>query len=140
MQTKAQSTADALVASLDILKELQENSPSVEEIEVVQRSIQSSFIFRYDSPSKAATRYALIKLLGYPPDYDERYLERIFAVDNNQVQEVAQKRWRMDDFVVVVVGNEKAYNLLEATLQNPPDVLRDYELINGSFYEKFARS
>ncbi len=139
MQTKAQSTVDALRESLQIVRELQVSPPTAEEIDVVKQSIQSSFVFRFDSPSKSAVRQALLKLYKYPKDYDDQYLERIFDVDGEQVMQVANDRWRMDDFVIVVVGNEKAYNLLKTALKSPPEELAGYSIIDGTFHEKFVR-
>ncbi|MCB0332209.1 MAG: insulinase family protein [Bdellovibrionales bacterium] len=140
MQTKAQSTVDALKESLRIVGELQQAPATEDEVALVKQAIQSSFVFRFDSPSKSAVRQALLKLYKYPKDYDERYLERIFAVDGEQVQQVAEDRWRMDDFVIVVVGNETAYNLLKTALESPPQELAGYSIIDGTFYEKFVRS
>jgi len=116
LQTKADSVAPAIQESIGVLSNLQSAPPTEEEMEEKKTAIQNSFVLNFDSIDDIAVRNARLKLLEYPADYDQTYLTKVGGVTPTAVQEVAQKRWDPKNFVIVVVGNETAYNRLERAL------------------------
>lgn len=116
LQTKAESVAPAIEASIGVLSGLQVAPPTHEEMEEKKTAIQNSFVLNFDSVDEIAVRNARLKLLEYPADYDQTYLSKINGVAPDSVMEVAQKRWDPKTFVIVVVGNKTAYDALQKAL------------------------
>ena len=116
LQTKAESVAPAIEASIGVLSGLQAAPPTDEELEEKKTAIQNSFVLNFDSVDEIAVRNARLKLLEYPADYDQTYLSKINGVAPDSVMEVAQKRWDPKTFVIVVVGNRTAFDSLQKVL------------------------
>ena len=116
LQTKADSVAPAIEESIGVLTKLQSAPPTEEEMEEKRTAIENSFVLNFDSIDDIAVRNARLKLLEYPADYDQTYLNKVGAVTPSAVQEVAQKRWDPKKFVIVVVGNETAYERLKRAM------------------------
>jgi len=131
LQTKADSVAPAIQESIGVLANMQSAPPREEEMEEKRTAIQNSFVLNFDSIDDIAVRNARLKLLDYPGDYDQTYLAKVGEVTPASVQEVAQNRWDPKKFVIVVVGNETAYQRLERALadkNNPLSPLALYKL------------
>ncbi len=131
LQTKADSVAPAIQESIGVLSKLQAAPPTEEEMEEKKTAIQNSFVLNFDSIDDIAVRNARLKLLEYPADYDQTYLSKVEKVTPISVQEVAQNRWDAKKFVIVVVGNETAYQRLERAMtdkNDPLDTLPLYKL------------
>ena len=123
LQTKADSVAPAIQESIGVLSQLQAAPPTEEEMEEKKTAIQNSFVLNFDSIDDIAVRNARLKLLEYPADYDQTYLTKVAGVTPNGVQEVAQNRWDSKKFVIVVVGNETAYQRLERAMADKNGLL-----------------
>ena len=135
LQTKSSSTADALVATLEVLQELQEEPVSDAELEVANRVVSNSFVFQFESPYGVVQRWAVLKMLDYPEDYDSLYLKRRSEVSAKDVLEAANTRWDISKFVVIVVGNDEARSSLEELMKNPPSVLSGMTISYADFDE-----
>lgn len=133
LQTKAQTTGEAIVEAMKVLQSLQTAPVPAAELQETQDTISNSFVFRLDSSSELVRRYALLKLLNYPSDYDLTYLPRLRAVDTEGVLQVARSRWDLGKFVIVVVGNETAYNSLEKLSADRPPFLQNMKLYRVNF-------
>jgi zinc protease len=128
VQTKAESVAPAIEASLGVLEGLQDAPPTEQEVQEKKAAIRNSFVFNFDSPEEIAGRQARLELLKYPSDYDQTYLPKIEAVTPQEVSEVARKRWDPSQFVVVVVGSEKAYQSLAQQMKEEGSPLKVFDL------------
>jgi len=53
-------------------------------------------------------RIVLLDYFGYPADYDEKYIENIFAVSRQDVSDVARRWWDLEDLRIVVVASAEA--------------------------------
>ncbi|RMG39754.1 MAG: insulinase family protein [Candidatus Dadabacteria bacterium] len=140
LKTKSQSTATAIVESLKVLKNLQDNPPTLQELDHVKNAITNSFVFKFENPRGRLERRVMLKLLGYPDNYDQTYLENIGAVKPEQVSSVARRLWDLKKLVIVVVGNDNAYNSIVTMLQNPPEILKGYKFYQAGFDEKLRLS
>jgi zinc protease len=134
-QTKAESVDEALAEIVSVLGELQ--STLVPESDLAERksAIKNSFVFNFDSADNVAGRMAKLRLLKYPEDYDATFLPKIEAVTPTDVMNVAKERWNHDKFVIVVIGNDKAYRELEALKGAPGQspTLQKFDLVKLSF-------
>ena len=133
LQTKADSVAPAIEESIGVLSKLQSAPPTEEEMEEKRTAIQNSFVFNFDAIDDIAVRNARLKLLEYPADYDQTYLTKVGGVTPAAVEEVAQKRWDPKKFVIVVVGNEAAYQRLEKAMADKNNPLNPFPLVKLRF-------
>lgn len=120
IQTKGESAATAAVESLKIVKELQEADAEKAELTLAQQAIKNSFIFKIDTTDEAVKRHVLLKMLDYPEDYDRTFIDKVNTLELEDIKEVANKYWDLSKMVIVVVGNEKAYNAFQEKLQSDP--------------------
>jgi zinc protease len=128
LQTKAESVAPAIEESIGVLAGLQSAPPTQGEMEEKKTAIQNSFVLNFDSVDEIAVRNARLQLLEYPADYDQTYLSKINDVPAQAVMEVAQQRWDPRTFVIVVVGNKKAYESLQQALAAQKGRIGSFEL------------
>lgn len=133
LQTKAESVAPAIEASLGVLAGLQDAPASKQELQEKKSAIRNSYVFNFDSPEEIAGRQARLELLKYPADYDQTYLPKIEAVSAQEVSEVARQRWDPAQFVLVVVGNEQAYQSLAQQMKQGGGHLSLFELSKRNF-------
>ncbi|MDC0357638.1 insulinase family protein [Oligoflexia bacterium] len=139
IRTKAESTAEALVESLKLLEQLQEEAVGQEELSNMKLAIQNSFVFKTDTPYKALKRMAFQKILGFPKDYDETFVRKTLELQASDIQQTASSRWDLDRFVVVVVGNRTAYNLIVTLMEEPPAILDGYGVKPVHFDKRLVR-
>lgn len=138
LQTKAESSAQAMLAAVEVLRGLQDAPPNSTEMAEARRSIANSFVFKFDSTEEIIQRAALLKLLRYPLNYDATYVAKISAVSAADVQAMAKKYLDPAQFVVVVVGNETAYSSLQEALKKHPHVFPGLELKRMRFDQKLV--
>lgn len=138
LQTKAQSTGEAIIESLNILKSMQDGPILDQEMTLMKETSVNSFVFKFDSAAELVQRYALLRLLSYPKDYDLKYIPGISALTPEDIQKVARSRWDTSEFVYVVVGNETAYDSLVAARNKEHSPLASVRLIKADFKEQLA--
>lgn len=138
LQTKSASTAQAIDESLRELEKLQSEEVRQDELTEVKHMIEHSFVFRLDSTAALVQRYAMLELLKYPADYDRTYVDRILALQPSEIKKVANDRWSLNDFVVVVIGNETAYNSVKNAADTHPEMLRGMALQKIDFQKLIA--
>jgi zinc protease len=133
LQTKAESTGTAIVESLRVLGTMQRSEVEGEKLAEAKRSITNSFIFRFDTVDDALNRRALQTYLNYPADYDSTYLPQIAALTPGEIRAAAERRWDLSKFVIVVVGDDKAYASVKESLSSAVSELQGYELREVAF-------
>lgn len=133
LQTKADTTGVAIRESITALQAMQREPVDDSELSEAKKGIENSYIFKIDTPDDAVRRVALLRLLGYPEDYDRTFIPRIRALSAEDVRAVAERHWHPQHFVIVVVGNENAYNSLQNLMLDPPDVLKNFQIKKVGF-------
>lgn len=97
-------TDSAVVAFLDELHRIRNEKVSAEELKNAKAKYTGDFVLALENPSTIA-RYALeIETEDLPEDFYETYLEKINAVTAEEIQQVAQKYFKVDNARIVVVG------------------------------------
>lgn len=121
--TRSESTGTAINESVKILQTMQNEAISYAELDQVKGAIANSFVFDFASADQVVKRFAELKLVDYPADYDDTYLDKVYAMSVEDILSVAQKRWDLSKFVVLVVGDDKAYNSVKEMLQSASETL-----------------
>ncbi len=140
LSTKRESTVDAIVASLGVLKQMQTELLSDALVGEHQQSIANSFIFAFESPMDIVQRSVSQRFLGYPLDYDRTYLRRVHAVTPADIQRVASSYWNVKECVVVVVGDPAVRGALESMRSAHPELFGSMPLMEAQFDEQLKRS
>lgn len=135
-QTKAASAGAALDETLRQIKILQTTSPTEEEVALAKRALLNSFVFRFDSSQEIAQRRALIALLGYPEDFDQRYLESIPKISPSDIQRIANSYFDPSHMVVVIVGDKRAQEAVLKFREQGEAVLRELPVFEVDFGEE----
>jgi len=138
LQTKSESTGNAVVEALEVLRGLQAEEVSMDELEETKHAIESSFVFRLDSHDKVLSRQAILQLRDYPDDYDTAYLDSLRELLPSEIREVAKRRWDASKFVILVVGNEEAYAALNTALDEAPEPLKSFNIKRIGFDERLV--
>ncbi|MCB0337832.1 MAG: insulinase family protein, partial [Bdellovibrionales bacterium] len=136
VQTKAESTAAAIEKGLGVLDAMKKEPVDDQSLTSTQSSVLNSFIFRFDSVGKLINRRAYIKLLDYPQDYDQRYMNGVRATSATDVLTVAQSRWNVEKFIYVVVGNDTALQSIRDAVADPNSRLFQLPIQELKFHEK----
>jgi len=139
LQTRTETTGVALAKALVELKDMQETLVPASELAETKSALVDSFVFNFDSPARAMNREASLELLGYPKDYDERYISGVQGLTPEDIRSVAQRRWDPSQFVVLVVGSHEAYEKLEELLKSSPGLLEGLPLKRVRFNEQLLQ-
>ena len=74
--TESKNTEKAVQALYEEVNGMLKNPPTAEEVQKAKDGILNSFIFKYDSKSKALDDRMNLEFYGYPADYYEKYPDR----------------------------------------------------------------
>jgi len=118
-ETTGARAAEFIAKFEDTLQALDREPPTPEEVEYAKQSTINAFVFEFTSNEDILERKATYRAYGYPEDFAERFIERVARVTPEDVQRVARERIREDDFVYVVVGNQKQLEPVLKTLDRP---------------------
>ena len=77
------------------------------ELSDVKNYMSGIFVLRLQTQDGLASQLAIIKSMGLPLDYLEKYTTRIRSVEPDQIQAAAKKFIEPDDAAIVVVGDAK---------------------------------
>lgn len=105
LQTKNESANQAIQESIAEVRRMQESGVTEKELQEAKNFITGNFATQFSSSSRIAEYILSVERLGFPPDYADRYLDKIRAVTREQIQEAARKHIRLDEAVLAVVGN-----------------------------------
>jgi len=109
-QLKANKFVEALEIIKGIVADMQANPVSEEEIATAKNSLINSFVFRFEQKSQILSQFMSLKLMGYPDNYLETYIDNIRKVTKADVQEAAKKHMSPEKMIYVVVGDEKKFD------------------------------
>ena len=109
-QLKAAQLVEALDLIKGIIRDMQDNPVSDEEIATAKNSLVNSFVFRFEQKAQVLGQFMQLKLRGYPDDYLDAYIENIRKVTKADIREAARKYMDPGKMIVVVVGDEKRFD------------------------------
>jgi zinc protease len=105
--TKTNTTGEAIKGLLDQIDELKTNPPTEAELKRAKDSVLNSFIFNFDTPGKVLREQMTYEFYGYPKDFLERFRTEVDKVTLADVNRVAEKYIKKNQFAILVVGNAK---------------------------------
>ncbi len=125
LSTAAETTKEALDATLYQIQRLQNEPVTEQELEETKERIFNRIIFRYDSYSRILSERMNNFNLGLPEDSFEKYIEQVREVTVDDIHRVANEYLQSDKVKILIVGNR---DLIEDQL----DALGPYEEVDIS--------
>ncbi|MFC6918409.1 M16 family metallopeptidase [Meiothermus taiwanensis] len=120
--SRVEKTAEVIELMLAQFRDLRERPVSQEELELFRNNILNAEVFRFTSKQAVAERIARTQLLGLPDDYYEQYVRQIQAATPADLQRVMQQYVRPEQFVIVVVGDQRQFDKPLSSLGNVIEV------------------
>ena len=105
VQTKNQSTNDAIQRACSEIERIRQEPVSDEEVNDAKLYLTGSFPLKLDSDAKIAGFLAQVEFFNLGADYADTYVQRINAVTKADVQRVAQQYLHPEQMHLVVVSN-----------------------------------
>ncbi len=102
--TKSGTVEEAMGAVLFELDRIRDTEVSDEELSNAKEAMLNSYVFNFVQRNQTLTRLQTYEFLGYPSDFLEQYPDRVRTVEKADVQDVAQRRIRPEEFAIVAVG------------------------------------
>jgi zinc protease len=107
MQVRNEVVEPAITSMLSELNGMAKAPVSASELTNVKNYLSGSFVLRLQTQDGLASQIAVVKAMGMPLDYLEKYIARIRSVEPDQIQSVAKKIIAADQSAIVVVGDAK---------------------------------
>ena len=107
---KAESLGEALTIIKNIVKGMQTELITDEELERTKDSRIYGSVFQYNNPLNIVAGQVLRKIQGRPPFDDSKRLEKIRAVTKEDVLALAKKYIHLDKLMFVIVGDKKKFD------------------------------
>lgn len=106
VQTKTESTAEAIDAIIGEIKRLQNEPILQEELQDTKDQFLNSLVFRNTSYEQILNRRMSNEYRGLPEDSFEQFVEGVKNTTVEDVQNMAQKYLRPEDLQILVVGDK----------------------------------
>jgi zinc protease len=119
LQTKNQSSNQAIDLILQQLREIQEKPVSDAELEGAKKFLIGSFPLKIDKQSSIASFMLQVELYGLGLDYVEKYPKLIEAITKEDVQRAAKEYLHPDSVIVVAVANQNEAKINTANFEKP---------------------
>jgi zinc protease len=114
METKSQNTNLALSEISKVIHRFLEKGISPTELSEAKAYLTGSFPLRMDTNAKLVRLLTAVEFYALGLDFPERYPRLINQVTADEVQRVARAYLKPENFLLVVVGNQKDIQLKES--------------------------
>jgi zinc protease len=121
LQTKNQSSNEAIDLILQQLREIQEKPVSDAELDSAKKFLIGSFPLGLERQSAIASFMVQIEFYGLGLDYADQYPKLIGSVSKDEVLAVAKKYLHPDSMIVVAVANQADAKIKTAQLEKAAD-------------------
>ncbi len=109
--TRTQEAPNAIAEVLNQIRRAQSETATEARLDEIRRAVGRGFVFNFATPGGALSRQATLRLLKYPADYNDTYIERISAVGQGELLKLARSRLDPAKFIIVAVGKFSAKEL-----------------------------
>jgi zinc protease len=104
-QVRNEVVEPALKAVIAELERMENERVSAEELSNAKNLASGSFLLHLETQNALADQFVMMRNIGLPNDYLEKFTNRVRAVEPDQVQAMAKKYMAPDKSVIVVVGD-----------------------------------
>jgi len=107
---KAESLGEALLIIKDVVKKMQTELITDEELERIKDSQIYKSVFTHTFPLNIVASQIVRKIQGRPQFDENERMAKIMEVTKEDVLEVAKKYINLDDLMMVIVGNKELFD------------------------------
>ncbi|GAJ07258.1 unnamed protein product, partial [marine sediment metagenome] len=108
--TKSSSTAEVLSLITSIIDDVRNKRVAESELSWAKKSINTKFIFSFDSSDQIAIQQMMIEYNKLPGDFLATYRNKTEKVTTEDLKKVAKEHLSRNEATILVVGNEKAFD------------------------------
>jgi predicted Zn-dependent peptidase len=123
VQTKSETVGYAISLILKEFERIRRELVSDAEMETAVNYYLESFADFFQSPIRTMVNFANLELQGKPMNYYATYRDKIKAVTNERVMELANKYIQLDKMVIMIVGDWEPCNKGSEKFPGPLDRL-----------------
>ncbi len=113
VQTKNENTARVIESTLAEIKKMRSGLVTEDELAAAKSYLTGSFPLKLDTNSKVASYLAYMENYGLGLDYFEKFPKIINSVTRKQILKAAKKYLNPDNYLLVVVADQKKAGLKE---------------------------
>ncbi len=103
-QTKSRSTHKVISLLYEIIEGMKKSPPGSEVLDWAKNALINQFIFSFTSSAEVAQQQMKLEYDGLPPDYLEKYQERVSAVTLDDLSRAAREHLHPEKSILMVVG------------------------------------
>lgn len=107
VRTKSSSTAEVINAVKEVIRNLQTEKVTEEELNDAKSQFLNSLVFQYDSHEEVLSRQMDLAYKGLPSNTLERFVDSLKQVTREDVLKAARKYLKPDQMEILVVGNKQ---------------------------------
>ncbi len=107
--TKSGSTTEALQVIEQEIAKIRSAEVGDAELQAAKDSVENSFVFNFDRPSKTLSRVVTQDYYGYPRDFIFQYQKAVAAVSKADILRVAKEYLKPENFSIVAVGKPQDF-------------------------------
>lgn len=109
--TRTDKTAEVISLLKEQMTQMTQEPVSARELAVQKNNILNGAVFRFTSPAAIVQRVArATEILGLEPGYYDRYIEAVSAATPQEVLAIAEREFRPEDMLIMVVGDEAQFD------------------------------
>ncbi|MCX6835301.1 MAG: insulinase family protein, partial [candidate division Zixibacteria bacterium] len=109
--TKSQSTGKAIREMIKVIRSMQSQPPTEQELKYGRDSYLNSFVFQFDTPNRVVNRIMNYDYFGLTGDFLQQVKDRVEQVTAKDVVAAANKNLRPDALRILVVGNAAGFDI-----------------------------
>ncbi len=142
--TRTEATAEATKLVIQLIAQMSTGDVQPEELKFAEDYLSGVYPIESETAAEVAGRILAVAEYGLAPDYNETYQQKILAVDESTVKQMASQYFNPHNLDVVLVGN--ASNFLPAVKADFPDAqweeipFNDLDLLNPSLRKAQAEA
>ncbi|MCP4685501.1 MAG: insulinase family protein [bacterium] len=134
--TKSETTGKAARTMIDVIKSMQTEPPTADELRKGKEGYLNSFVFNFDSKGEVVNRLMTYDYHGLPDDFLQKQKENIEKVTAEDVVAAAKSKLKPDEMFIIVVGNAADFDEPLENLDWGPVVPVDITIPSGEESEE----
>jgi len=138
--TRASEAVNATQQVLRLIGETQSGAPDGAAIRNAKQGVNRSFVFRFSKPESIVQRRAYLEMLGFPLDFDSKYMGNIQSVSVEDIARVSRERVDLKRLKIVIVGKISSQEVADALQQEVQQVKFTEAPVFGALYQPRPKS
>lgn len=114
MGSRTDQALNAVKTALEVVDTTSRELPDEKMFNDSKLAVERSFVFKFEENDDILQRAATLRLMNYPPDFDDTYLAKMGAVTRKNILEVPQRWVKPEEFSIVLVGKHNMDEVKQA--------------------------